>query len=350
MTASSRGRKAAVSLIRSARHPRVCSDCIKTISQSSAIIRRPYAVAAATLKTTDGTFEQPHIKQMPPVSSSSSDYVTQAGIILSRPPLITPTQTAFEKAFFFYQKRLNERLAMPFTRYFYFKKETPGDTDWKLKAKDRAGVAAKDIGDYQAYGELGWNDEALVGNKLGEPEVIAETLVKDSQLRTVEGQKASEVVEGIKVDNPLPRITEADRTRDLKRLDRKLGRTLYLVVRRADGNWGFPSGPLIGKENLHQAAERILVQSAGPNMNTWVVGHAPITHFIRQPFFKTAKSDFERAGEKTFFLKGRIMAGQADLKNNVFGVQDFRWLTKQELEKRLGDGFYSSIKNALEER
>lgn len=238
---------------------------------------------------------------------------------------------------------------MPFSRYFYFKKDSPSDVDWKLKAKDRGGVAAKELGSYQAYSKTGWNDELLVGDKMSEPSEMVNALVKDSELRTIEGQKTSEIVEGIKVEQPLPRITEADIKKDYKRLDRKLERTLYLVVLREDGNWGFPSGPLIGKESLHQAAERIIVQSAGVNMNTWVVGHAPVSHFIKPFVHKTEKSSFERKGEKVFFLKGRIMAGQANIKDNLFGIKDFRWLTKDELQKRLGDKFYSAVKNSLPE-
>jgi large subunit ribosomal protein L46 len=76
---------------------------------------------------------------------------------------LTKPPTAFEKSFFFYQKRLNERLVMPFSRYFYFKKDTPADTDWKIKARERGGASQRELGGYQAYGEEAWNDELLVG-------------------------------------------------------------------------------------------------------------------------------------------------------------------------------------------
>jgi large subunit ribosomal protein L46 len=92
-----------------------------------------------------------------------SEYITKSGILLSRPPLLTKPPTAFEKSFFFYQKRLNERLVMPFSRYFYFKKDTPADTDWKIKARERGGASQRELGGYQAYGEEAWNDELLVG-------------------------------------------------------------------------------------------------------------------------------------------------------------------------------------------
>jgi large subunit ribosomal protein L46 len=92
------------------------------------------------LKSSDAipNFETHHLRKIPPVSShlGPSHYKTKAGILLSRPPILTAPQTSFEKAYLFYQKRMNERLAMPFTRYFYFKKDTPADTDWKSKPRN----------------------------------------------------------------------------------------------------------------------------------------------------------------------------------------------------------------------
>jgi len=93
-----------------------------------------------------------------------------------------------------------------------------------------------------------------------EPKYVLETLVKDARVRAVEGKDGNAVEvegdagdgEGGKVDMPLSRWTEADRKGDVRRLDRQLARTLYLVVKRANGGWGFPSGELVGRENLHQ--------------------------------------------------------------------------------------------------
>ena len=66
-------------------------------------------------------------------------------------------------------------------------------------------------------------------------------------------------------------------------------------------------------------------------MNTWVVGRVPVAHVVTKPTLK-ADGSVEKKGQKTFFLKGRIMAGQADLEGNPFGYTDFKWLTREELE------------------
>jgi large subunit ribosomal protein L46 len=150
---------------------------------------------------------------------------------------------------------------MPFTRYFYFKDPSPADTDWKIKAKERNLQPARELGGYNPYSEEGWNDELLVGDKLSETSSMVEALVRDAEVRAVEGKDGKAVVvegaekemhEGGKVDMPLERITAADREKDFRRLDRKLGRTLYLCVKRKDGGWGFPAGELNGRESLHQ--------------------------------------------------------------------------------------------------
>jgi large subunit ribosomal protein L46 len=90
------------------------------------------------------------------------------------------------------------------------------------------------------------------------------------------------------------------------------------------------------------------VQTAGVNMNTWIIGHAPVGHHVLEPHYIDSK--LARPGEKTFFLKGRIMAGQADLKGNLFGLEDFKWLTRNEVEEHVGLRYWSSVRGMLGER
>ncbi len=289
------------------------------------------------------------------------------------------------------------------------------------------------MGGYKAYGDEAWNDELLtsdteagavkhVGVKIGklglaEPKWTTEALVRDSKIRAVEGKDglAVEVKEGMEelldakeggVERPMSRITEADRTKDVRRLDRQLARTLYLLVKK-DNVWTFPSAELVGRENLHhvcfvyaiflpnslfflenslanmftlQAAERILVQAAGINMNTWIIGHVPVGHYVTKPKYSssltyipnsatpsssnteaekpsraitrnpTPTSTLYSPGRKTFFMKGRILAGQADLKNNLLGLEDFRWATKEEVQKLVKTRYYSFVKDMLADR
>lgn len=86
-------------------------------------------------------------------------------------------------------------------------------------------------------------------------------------------------------------------------------------------------------------------------MNTWVVGHVPIGHYqLAYPETKQNSSGPTEQGAKTFFMKARIMAGQVNLKDNKLGLQDFKWLAKDELQEAVREDYWKSIKNMLAER
>lgn len=99
-------------------------------------------------------------------------------------------------------------------------------------------------------------------------------------------------------------------------------------------------------------------------MNTWMVGNHPIGHFTyhfvkpkvtsippnRLVSTSTELTEQEEYGEKVFFMKGRIMAGQADLSANEFGDQEFSWLTREEVEGMVTPGYWGAVANMLTER
>lgn len=87
-------------------------------------------------------------------------------------------------------------------------------------------------------------------------------------------------------------------------------------------------------------------------MNTWVVGHAPIGHLARD-YSKPAVSADEQTidlGQKTFFMKARIMAGQAKLSATKLGFQDFKWLAKEEIQKLVTPRYWSYAQDMLSAR
>lgn len=107
----------------------------------------------------------------------------------------------------------------------------------------------------------------------------------------------------------------------------------------------------------------MLVQAAGINMNTWIVGNHPIGHFQR-PFsspqltkivpnrlVSTSKEEErEEYGEKVFFMKARMMAGQADLAKNEYGDTEFQWLASEEVAEKVHPKYWSSVRHMLTER
>ena len=275
-----------------------------------------------------------------------------------------------------YQRRLNERLALPFTRYFYYQRGTPGDIEWKRKIKERR-TPARDIGRYTGYGEEAWNDELILGDRASEPEAQLQSLLSDAEDKDVSLAVGRGDKQEMSVEKPLSRTTDADANKDFQSLNRSLTRTLYLVVSKkadVDGarQWIFPTCDLGDNESLHvvghslgtssavwhwltacsKAAERVIVQAAGTNMNTWVVGNMPVGHQIHNiagPSSETSLTPSKNT-HKVFYMKAHIMAGQADLKDNGLGLQEYRWLTKQELQRTLSPQDFGAVKKVLADR
>jgi large subunit ribosomal protein L46 len=222
----------------------VCNSCLSRISQyrsaSTAAAVAPEASASSQISQNAST--SPAIR---------STYQLRTGVVLSRPPVLTRALHPFEKAFFLYQKRLNERLALPFTRYFYYKKGTPGDREWKRKMLLRK-TPARDVGVYNAYSESGWNDEVLVNDKTSEPESQVEALIRDAEGTDGEAGAKRETSQDIVVQRPLPRVTEQDQKGEHTSLNRLLDRTLYLLVKNKNGVWRFPEDEIKGPEGLDQ--------------------------------------------------------------------------------------------------
>ncbi|KNA97325.1 hypothetical protein FOXG_02071 [Fusarium oxysporum f. sp. lycopersici 4287] len=322
MTASSRGSKAAQAVLSTS--PNLCTRCASSSSVSRYPARLYSSLAAAVAKTPTDTSTPAPARSPPP-------YDVRSGVILTRPPLVTRKLHPFENAFFFYQKRLEERLNTPFITSIYFKPDTARRLDWNIKVQERKGTVAKELGVYNGKSSKAWDDELKVGDELSNQETIVKSLLRDAEARVSDDAEIIAPEDG-----------------DVQRLDRQLDRTLYLVVKGKDG-WGFPADVIPKDENLHESAKRVLDQAAGVNMNTWIVSRVPVAHVVSRPKM-TADGVVEKKGEKTFFIKGRIMAGQADLKNNPFGYTEFKWLTREELEKELPKDYWKGVRNMMTDR
>jgi large subunit ribosomal protein L46 len=177
----------------------------------------------------------------------------RSGLILTRPPLLTRKLHPFENAFFFYQKRLEERLNTPFITSIYFKPDTARRLDWNLKVTERKGTVAKDIGVFNGKGSQAWDDELRVGDQLSAQESVLDSLLKDAEARVSDDAEVIAADDVVPVERPVERATEADKKGDVTRLDRQLDRTLYLVVKGKDG-WVFPADVVAKDENLHEVS------------------------------------------------------------------------------------------------
>lgn len=174
-------------------------------------------------------------------------------MILTRPPLVTRKLHPFENSFFFYQKRLEERLNTPFITSIYYKPDTARRLDWNLKVQDRQGTVAKELGVYNGKSSKAWDDELRVGDELSNQESIVKALLKDAEARVSDDAEVINTEDVVPIEPPVSRITEADKKGDVRRLDRQLDRTLYLVVKSGD-NWVFPADVIPKDQNLHEVS------------------------------------------------------------------------------------------------
>ena len=87
-------------------------------------------------------------------------------------------------------------------------------------------------------------------------------------------------------------------------------------------------------------------------MNTWVVGNVPLGHYVRA--YSQAQRDDKKnlglRGEKVFFMKARIMAGQANLQGALEDLEDFQWLARGEIQTIFQPRDWNAVKNILGER
>lgn len=246
--------------------PFVCLSC-----RLSSRIRNYASAATAQVATEHDATTQ---FTSPPCASPAPQrlYTINGGIVLSRPPLLTPPLHPFESSYFLYQRRLNERLVLPFSQYFYYKRGTPAFEDWRAKRRARGGVATRDVGTYNAYTDTAWNDEILVGDKMNEQGEVVKRLLADEsrEARSLGAREEQLTEEGGEVKQNgkdpmagLRRQTEADRAGNVKSLERKLDRTLYLLVRRGEKGlkgererscWGFPCSELMEKEGIREVS------------------------------------------------------------------------------------------------
>ncbi|KAK2454185.1 39S ribosomal protein L46, mitochondrial [Trifolium repens] len=130
---------------------------------------------------------------------------------------------------------------------------------------------------------------------------------------------------------PAPRITEADKNKDLRSLQRALDRRLYLLLYgnaygAPDGKpvWHFPEKVYESEETMRKCAESALKSVIGDLSNTYFVGNAPMAHMVVQP-------KEEQAGSKSFkkfFFKSQVIAKN---KFDIGKCEEFVWVTKDEL-------------------
>jgi large subunit ribosomal protein L46 len=148
-------------------------------------------------------------------------------VILNRSPILTRTPTSFERAYYAYQARIQRALHNPFPHDFYFKPGSLLESKFNLEERKR---------DRKAFGP-GFGADHPRAPGAG---VTAQDLNKF-------GRDDDET--------PAPRVHASDTNGDVKSLDRKGQRNLYLLIQQkkdAAAVWKFPETAVVDNELLHE--------------------------------------------------------------------------------------------------
>ncbi|EFA77335.1 hypothetical protein PPL_12546 [Heterostelium album PN500] len=133
-----------------------------------------------------------------------------------------------------------------------------------------------------------------------------------------------------------PRETEADLKNDRKSLKRALDKSLYLIIKRRDGQWQFPSTSWIKGESIKNAAERALRDTTGSDWTYWIPSQAPCG--VYKEYLDVEDQDQLKAeGIKNFFFRSHYFNGELKFSEKI--VKDHLWVTKSEMKEYFSEDY-----------
>ncbi|GAA5947691.1 hypothetical protein JCM3765_001037 [Sporobolomyces pararoseus] len=244
-------------------------------------------------------------------SAPSSSHRIVAAALLSRPPLVLPSLSPFERSYYAYQRKIHRALSKPL--------ET--STGWFFK---KGSTAEKSFVQF---------------DKKVEKENGNEDDMRPFEMAREEVEGASEV---------MAKETAADKSGDVKSLERKADRTVYLLLKkkRSQHAWQFPQGGVEGDESLVEAARRELAEETGPNMDVWTVGRVPAGAYSYAFPAEHVKRNPGNDSARVFFMPMRVVRGQA-VPNQKEGLIDFAWLTKEEIKEKVDEKYWQAVEPML---
>eukprot|EP01133_Synstelium_polycarpum_P016731 gene16731-19886_t len=132
------------------------------------------------------------------------------------------------------------------------------------------------------------------------------------------------------------RETDADRIDDRKSLKRALDKSLYLIVKKRDDEWQFPSTAWIKGESMKNAAERALRDTTGTAWKYWIPSQSPCG--VHKVYLDNEEQDLLKSeGVKNFFYRSHYFGGEMEFNKKV--VKDHLWVTKAELKEYFSEDY-----------
>lgn len=177
--------------------------------------------------------------------------------------------------------------------------------------------------------------------KKGEVEVDLDEI---SSQQTAQDKKDA-YIEEFKKFEFAPRLTEDDKSDNVKSTNRKLEEILYLLVEQKLGDQKthlvLPQGKREDGETLRQTAERVLKSACGDQLKTAFYGNAPVG-FYKYKYPTNARK--ESVGAKVFFYRSSIQGADGHkIKDGV----NYEWQDKTGLDKKLSGSYLESVQKFL---
>lgn len=210
-----------------------------------------------------------------------------------------------------------------FPQYYYFRKGTLSERRFVSAQK---GPVTKQPGVFYSKGK---------------PDVVHNRERRLKQVVQIPKQQASEDSNLDQISRPVvpnPRITKADEANDRQSLERKIPRTLYLLVKESSG-WKLPSFTTPQETPLHIAAEDGLRKLGGETINTWCVSNTPAAVLKFRGGELVSSTDPSKDLTREYVIKSHILSGL--FKPEQEGLQ-FEWLAKEEIEKRVSPAYFKA--------
>lgn len=133
---------------------------------------------------------------------------------------------------------------------------------------------------------------------------------------------------------PAPRETEADKSGNVKTLDRRLKTRVYLAVKGSEDNskWTLPTVDVNDDETLLEATKRAVANAAGDKLELYCPSPCPMAVDMKV-YSDEDQAKYGTFGTKTFFL--RVQYDEGDVSEEDNDGSDYAWLDREEMTQRV---------------
>jgi large subunit ribosomal protein L46 len=128
-------------------------------------------------------------------------------------------------------------------------------------------------------------------------------------------------------------VTEADKSGNVKTLDRRLNTRVYLAVKNKD-RWSLPTTTVKENETLLDATKRAVSDAAGNELELYCPSNCPMA-LDMTVYSEEDQKKFGTYGIKTFFMRVQYDEGEVNEEEN--DGSDYGWLDRAEMTERVKD-------------